>query len=145
MGISITKDSQDQRYDVRSSGDSPEAVASAVKQQCQPGSIKSLSITSVLSATAWTAAINTLKPYLVLGIELHVMPSLFGIAIYAEPAETGAVYRQIQDDARKQRDQRWKLQQELQNKIFEIQQDVTTNRAQTQDKAARKWDEYIRS
>ena len=39
---------------------------------------------------------------------------------------------------------KWKIIQDTQTKIFEIQQDVTLNRAKTQDKIFNKWDEYIR-
>lgn len=55
------------------------------------------------------------------------------------------IYTQIQADNQKQQMERWKLLQDTQTKIFEIQQDVTANKAQTQDKAFKKWDEYIRS
>jgi hypothetical protein len=39
---------------------------------------------------------------------------------------------------------KWKILQDTQTKIYEIQQDVTLNRAKTQDKMFNKWDEYIR-
>jgi hypothetical protein len=52
---------------------------------------------------------------------------------------------QIQADAQKQQMDRWKILQDTQTKIFEIQQDVTVNKAKTQDKMFNKWDEYIRS
>lgn len=52
---------------------------------------------------------------------------------------------QMQADAQKQQMERWKILQDTQTKIFEIQQDVTANKAQTQDKAFKKWDEYIRA
>ncbi|MCL5773636.1 MAG: hypothetical protein M1536_04580 [Firmicutes bacterium] len=51
---------------------------------------------------------------------------------------------QIQADAQKQQMERWKILQDTQTKIFEIQQDVTVNKAKTQDKMYQKWDEYIR-
>ncbi|MGM9998212.1 MAG: hypothetical protein ACI38Q_02270 [Candidatus Bruticola sp.] len=54
------------------------------------------------------------------------------------------IYTQIQADAQKQQMQRWQILQDTQTKIFEIQQDVTVNRAKTQDKMFGKWDEYIR-
>ena len=44
------------------------------------------------------------------------------------------IYTQIQADNQKQAMQRWKILQDTQTKIFEIQQDVTTNKAKTQDK-----------
>ncbi|MBM3461345.1 MAG: hypothetical protein FJX76_04515 [Armatimonadetes bacterium] len=52
---------------------------------------------------------------------------------------------QMQADAQKQQMERWKILQDTQTKIFEIQQDVTVNKARTQDKMFNKWDEYIRS
>ena len=52
---------------------------------------------------------------------------------------------QIQADAQKQQMERWKILEDTQTKIFEIQQDVTVNKAKTQDKMYNKWDEYIRS
>lgn len=51
---------------------------------------------------------------------------------------------QIQADAQKQQMQRWQILQDTQTKVFEIQQDVTVNKAKTQDKMFQKWDEYIR-
>ena len=54
------------------------------------------------------------------------------------------IYTQMQADAQKQEMSRWQILQDTQTKIFEIQQDVTVNKAQTQDKLFDKWDEYIR-
>lgn len=48
-------------------------------------------------------------------------------------------------DNQKQQARRWQIMQETQNKIFEIQQEVTVNKAKTGDKAFQKWNEYIRS
>lgn len=58
-------------------------------------------------------------------------------------AET--VQAQMQADNQKQQWRRWQIQQDTQNKIFEIQQDVTVNKAKTGDKMFQKWDEYVRS
>jgi hypothetical protein len=58
-------------------------------------------------------------------------------------AQTIAI--QMQADAQKQQMERWKILQDTQTKIFEIQQDVTVNKAKTTDKMFNKWDEYIRS
>ncbi len=55
------------------------------------------------------------------------------------------IQTQIGADAQKQQMERWKILQDTQTKIFEIQQDVTVNKAKTQDKMYNKWDEYIRS
>ena len=55
------------------------------------------------------------------------------------------IQTQIGADAQKQQMERWKILQDTQTKVFEIQQDVTVNKAKTQDKMFNKWDEYIRS
>lgn len=55
-----------------------------------------------------------------------------------------SIQQQINEDAQKEQMERWKIQQDQQTKIFETQQDVTQNKAQTQDKAYKKWDEYIK-
>lgn len=39
---------------------------------------------------------------------------------------------------------KWKILQDTQTKIYEIQQDVTLNRAKVQDKMFQKWDEFIK-
>ena len=52
---------------------------------------------------------------------------------------------QMMADQQKQQMRRWQIQQDTQTKIFEIQQDVTVNKAKTQDKMFNKWDQYIRS
>ncbi|MBQ7528537.1 hypothetical protein IJT10_01350 [bacterium] len=52
---------------------------------------------------------------------------------------------QIQATAQKSEMERWKIMNDTQTKIFEIQQDVTLNRAKSQDKLYNKWDDYIRS
>ena len=44
------------------------------------------------------------------------------------------IQTQIGADAQKQQMERWKILQDTQTKIFEIQQDVTVNKAKTQDK-----------
>jgi hypothetical protein len=48
-------------------------------------------------------------------------------------------------EAQKQQMERWRIMQDTQTKIFEIQQEVTVNRAKTQDKMFNKWDDYIKS
>lgn len=55
------------------------------------------------------------------------------------------IQTQMQSDNQKQQMDRWKIVQDTQTKIFEIQQDVTVNKAKTQDKMYNKWDEYVRS
>lgn len=40
---------------------------------------------------------------------------------------------------------KWKMIQDTQNKIYEIQQGVAVDQAKTQDKMFNKWDEYIKS
>lgn len=55
------------------------------------------------------------------------------------------IYTQIAADAQKQQTQRWKIMTDTQTKIFEITQDVTTNKAKAADKAFNAMDQYIRS
>jgi hypothetical protein len=64
----------------------------------------------------------------------------------AERARTGVdtVQLQVAIDAQKQQMERWKIQQTTQTSIFEIMQDVTVNKARTQDRAWQKLDEFIR-
>lgn len=52
------------------------------------------------------------------------------------PADTEGQKRQMD---------RWEILQEEQKKIFEIQQDVTANKAATQAAAYKRWEEYLRS
>ena len=54
------------------------------------------------------------------------------------------VRQQMMADSQKQAMRRWQIMQDTQTKIFEIQQDVTVNKAKTQDKMFQKWDQYIR-
>lgn len=61
-----------------------------------------------------------------------------------DTANAQSIMSQMQADNQKQQMERWKILQDTQTKIFEIQQDVTANKAQTQDKAYKRWDEYIR-
>ncbi|MGM9998770.1 MAG: hypothetical protein ACI38Q_05195 [Candidatus Bruticola sp.] len=55
------------------------------------------------------------------------------------------IYASIDAQAQKSQMERWKIASDTQTKIFEIQQDVTVNRAKTQDKMFNKWNDYIRS
>ncbi len=57
-------------------------------------------------------------------------------------AET--IARQIQIDNQRNQSDRWRILQDTQSKIFEIQQDVSINQARTADKMYEKWDEFIR-
>ena len=54
------------------------------------------------------------------------------------------IYTQTMAQTQKQQMRRWQILQDTQTKIFEIQQDVTVNKAKTQDKMFKKWDEYIK-
>jgi hypothetical protein len=51
--------------------------------------------------------------------------------------------QQVAVDAQNQRVQRWQINEQTQQNIIKIQEDITINRATTQDRAFRKWDEYI--
>jgi hypothetical protein len=55
-----------------------------------------------------------------------------------------AIAESMQSDNQKQQVERWKILQDTQEQIFSIQKDVTLNKAQTNDPAYKKWDEYIR-
>ena len=50
----------------------------------------------------------------------------------------------MEADRKKQEMVRWQILQDTQNKTFEIQEDITRNKAKTQDRMFNKWDEYIR-
>ena len=54
------------------------------------------------------------------------------------------IYTQTMAETQKSQMRRWQILEDTQTKIFEIQQDVTVNKAKTQDKLFNKWDEYIR-
>lgn len=60
----------------------------------------------------------------------------------AQQAQT--IQNQMQSDMQKQHSERWKMMQDTQTKIFEIQQDVYINRAKTADKATQIFDGYIK-
>jgi hypothetical protein len=55
-----------------------------------------------------------------------------------------SIYESIMRDAQKNQMDRWKIQQDMQSKIFASLQDVTTNRAKTADKSFNNMDAYIR-
>ncbi len=55
------------------------------------------------------------------------------------------IYASIDAQAQKSAMERWKIASDTQTKIFEIQQEVTVNRAKTQDKMFNKWCDYIKS
>ncbi len=55
------------------------------------------------------------------------------------------IYASIDAQAQKSAMERWKIANDTQTKIFEIQQEVTVNRAKTQDKMFNKWCDYIKS
>jgi hypothetical protein len=55
-----------------------------------------------------------------------------------------SIYESIMRDAQKNQMERWKIQQDMQTKLFSILQDVTTNRAKTADKSFNNMDAYIR-
>ncbi len=61
-----------------------------------------------------------------------------------DQATAASVLPRIEADVQKQQAERWQSAQDAQTKIFEIQQDVTTNRARAQDKVYKNWDAYIR-
>ena len=50
----------------------------------------------------------------------------------------------MQAESEKAEWNKWKIIQDTQNKIYEIQQTVAVDQAKTQDKMFNKWDEYIK-
>ena len=58
--------------------------------------------------------------------------------------QSQTIATQIAATAQKSEMERWKILQDTQTKCFELQQDVTLNRAKVQDKLFNKWDDYIR-
>lgn len=80
------------------------------------------------------------------GLGLFGLPGMTGTsAQFQQDAQNAqAIMTQIQQDAQKQQMERWKIIQDTQTKIFEIQQDVTVNKAKSSDKAYQRWNEYIR-
>jgi RHS repeat-associated protein len=60
-------------------------------------------------------------------------------------SNANTIATQMQSDDQKQQMQRWQIQQDAQNKIFQIQQDVTNNKTNSQDKAYKTWDAYVRN
>lgn len=56
-----------------------------------------------------------------------------------------SIMSQISADAQKQAAERWKIMEDTQTKIFEIQNDVTVNKSKSSDKAGQRWGDYVRS
>ena len=65
--------------------------------------------------------------------------------IQSDYQQAQTIGTQMMADSQKNQMRRWQIMQDTQTKIFEIQQDVTVNKAKTQDKMFNKWDEYIKS
>ncbi len=65
--------------------------------------------------------------------------------INSDRQQAQTIATQMMADNQKQQMRRWQIMQDTQTKIFEIQQDVTVNKAKTQDRMFNKWDQYIRS
>lgn len=65
--------------------------------------------------------------------------------VNSDRQQAQTIATQMMADNQKQQMRRWQIMQDTQTKIFEIQQDVTVNKAKTQDKMFNKWDQYIRA
>jgi hypothetical protein len=61
-----------------------------------------------------------------------------------DQARAGILQTQMAADIQRQQMERWRILQDVQTRIFEIQQDVTLNRARTQDRMFNTMNEYIR-
>ena len=51
----------------------------------------------------------------------------------------------LRKDNQAEQEKRWKIMQDAQEKIFQIQQDITKNKAKGAEKSSKAIDEYIRS
>ena len=67
-----------------------------------------------------------------------------GKQLAAYDKNAAALLAAMQKDNEAEQKKRWDLQRDLQEKIFNIQQDVTKNKAATQGKTSKAIDEYIR-
>ncbi len=61
-----------------------------------------------------------------------------------EAEQARSIYKSIMRDAEAQKMDRWKIQQDMQSKIFALIGDVTTSKPKTADKSFNNMDEYIR-
>ena len=66
-----------------------------------------------------------------------------GIGFSSPITPPRTIQQQMSQDLQRQAGERWKIQQETQ-RIYNIIQDVTMQRARTGDIARRAWEEYIR-
>jgi hypothetical protein len=64
--------------------------------------------------------------------------------VLTDAQKSREIYRQIVADAAKQKENRQRIMQDLQSKIFEITQDVTINKSRTADRAINDMEKYIR-
>lgn len=62
----------------------------------------------------------------------------------ADQVQANTVQTQMMADIQRQQMERWKILQDMQTRIYEIQQDVISNRARTLDRMHNTMDEYIR-
>ncbi len=126
----------------------PSAYIPACQPTCAPGLSSPTAPTTVIAppatnpvlATPPTTTANAQGIY-GLGSVLNNPALLQMQAVDAQQAQIIAA--QIAATAQQQT-QRWQIVQSTQTAIFQIQQDVTVNKAQTQDKVIIAWDQYIR-
>ena len=94
----------------------------------------------------------SIKALIVLYLDQHMIsPALVqqlqetaGVPVTFGVDDSQTMQTMLQGDAQQQQQERWKIQQDTQLKIFEIQQDVTQNKSKTSDNAYKSWDQYIR-
>jgi len=86
-----------------------------------------------------------LRPSLVTSELLGQLQSAAGRPVSLGSQGTDTLASQIAADSQRQQMERWKVMQETQTKMFEIQQDVTANKANTSNKAENLFGGYIRS
>ena len=68
----------------------------------------------------------------------------FGGGLRRSSISPVTIQQQISQDRQRQALERWKILRETQSKIFQLQQDVTIQRARSGHAAHRAWEEFIR-
>jgi len=95
---------------------------------------------------AWTEVAIALKLKVkeVLEVRLEAAVPEVKFPIMTDQSQAEKIYKQIAEDAEKNREERARIMADLQEKIFLTMQDSTVNRSKTVDKAFGNMDEYIR-
>ena len=173
MSILITQDPTDKRFTVIVSDmhDQPAQLLAAVNKHCPLHSIKSLFIAPNFNTAAWRHTLRVLTPHVVPGMHVQHYEVPSGNALVASvpssnPASDGSlfgglaanmfslqmsdiqqaqtIFTQVDPHSQDQQAARWQTMQDTQTKIFQIQQDVTINKAGRHNRRFRSWHDYLR-